>query len=56
MAVKNESVCSEQLSVFFVCLFFHVSGQKSHHQNYEDVHGEVCHGEFLHAPPLVFYQ
>lgn len=28
------------------CLCFRVSGQKSHHQNYEDVHGEVCHGEF----------
>lgn len=31
------------LTFFFL---FHVPGQKSHYQNYEDVHGEVCHGEF----------
>lgn len=29
-----------------VCCVFWVSGQKSHHQNNEDVHGQVCHCEF----------
>lgn len=30
-----------------VIVLFFVSGPKSHHKNYEDLHGEVCHGEFI---------
>lgn len=33
------------LDVRVSCVFW-VSGQKSHHQNNEDVHGQVCHCEF----------
>lgn len=45
--VLNWNKC--QVHTVFVLTFFflfHVPGQKSHYQNYEDVHGEVCHGEF----------
>lgn len=37
-------------SFWVASVHFCVSGQENHHQNNEDVHGEVCHGAFFTRP------